>query len=183
MSSAPVTPGVEVAILSAWPVNDRAPLPASPALKLNCSLPMVWLMAAVTDWPRARKVIASPAATATRMIVAVLRRFRRSTLRTPIRTLPGTPVADSRPLRATRRSSRPEPKPKVAGPARVSATGLRSARRRAGSDAAAASAGPGTRLATTALLVNCRRLALERDRDRAGEARGLGLVQHGGGDC
>jgi hypothetical protein len=70
-------------------------------------------------------------------------------LRTPIRTLLGTSVLASRPLRATRRSSRPEPNPLVAVPARVSATGLRSARRRAGSDAAAASAGPSTRLATT----------------------------------
>ena len=34
-------------------------------------------------------------------------------------------------------------------PARVSATGLRSARRSAGTDAATASAGPSTRLATT----------------------------------
>ena len=138
------------ATASAWLPNGRAPLvDAIPTPTLKCSLPMVWLMTAVTDWPRARKAIASPAATATCAIVAALRRFCRSTLRTPIRTLPGTPAPDSRPLRAARRSSQPEPNPLVPAPARVSATGLRSARRSAGSDAATASAGPSTRLATT----------------------------------
>ena len=148
--SAPVTPRVAAATASARLPNGRAPrVDAIPTPTLKCSLPMVWLMTAVTDWPRARKAIASPAATATCAIVAALRRFCRSTLRTPIRTLPGTLAPDSRPLRAARRSSQPEPNPLVPAPARVSATGLRSARRSAGSDAATASAGPSTRPATT----------------------------------
>jgi len=110
---------------------------------------MVWPIKAVTDWPRARNEIASPAATATWAIAATLRRFWRSALRTPMRTLSGTLGADRGPPRATSRSSWPPPYPLVPWSARVCATGLRSARRSAGSDAATASTGPSTRLATT----------------------------------
>ena len=106
-------------------------------------------MSTVTDWPRARKEIASPAAMATWAITATLRRFCRSTLRTPIRSVSGASGPDSGPPRAARRSSHPEPNPVAAVPVRVSAIGLRSARRSAGSDAATASTGPSSRLATT----------------------------------
>ena len=52
---------------------------------LKWSFPMAWLMSALIDWPRAIKDIASPAATATWTMAAVLLPFCRNALRTPIR--------------------------------------------------------------------------------------------------
>jgi DNA-binding NarL/FixJ family response regulator len=72
-------------------------------------------------------VVASPAATATCAIAAVLRRFCRSTLRTPIRTLSGTSVRASGQPRAAIRWSRPAPYPEVSAPRHDLITAVRTA--------------------------------------------------------
>ena len=69
---APAMPGAEAATVTAWLVNGRAPV-VSPTQMLKRRWVNDWLITVVSDRPRARKAITSPAATATCAIVAALR--------------------------------------------------------------------------------------------------------------
>jgi hypothetical protein len=97
---------------SAWLPNGRAPLPAARCLAdVDADVELADRLADDGGYRLAEreKGDREPGRDSYWAITAMLRRFWRSTSRSPIRMVSGIRLPRSRPLRAAARSSRPDP--------------------------------------------------------------------------